>query len=111
VDLTVKAQHPDDYHPIVWPRARRTVEARALAPRLPALDGKTIALLWDAVFRGDEIFPILEDALGRRFPGTKFVAWDVFGSIFGGEEPRTIAELPDRLRQHGVDAVVAGVGC
>jgi hypothetical protein len=96
---------------VVWPRSRRTVEPRALAHRLPTLDGRTIAFLWDSVFRGDEIFPILEEALRRRFPRAAFVGWDVFGSIFGGEEPRTIAALPDRLRLLGVDAVISAVGC
>jgi hypothetical protein len=100
-----------DYHDVVWPRGRRTVERLALARRPSTLQGKTIALLWDAVFRGDEIFPILEAELARRFPGVRFVPWDAFGSIFGGPEQRTIAELPERLRRHGVDAVVSAVGC
>lgn len=100
-----------DFHRVVWPRARRVVERRDLAPRLQSLQGRTIAFLWDSVFRGDEIFPILEDALKRRFPDTRIVGWDTFGSTFGGEEPRTIAELPDRLRRLGVDAVVSGIGC
>lgn len=100
-----------DFHRVVWPRAARAVERRALAPRLPTLQGRTIAFLWDSVFRGDEIFPVLEDALRRRFPGARFVGWDAFGATFGGEEPRTIAELPGRLRRLGVDAVVSGVGC
>jgi hypothetical protein len=100
-----------DLHQVVWPRAARVVERRDLAPRLPTLQGRTIAFLWDSVFRGDEIFPIIESALQQRFPGTRFVGWDVFGSTFGGEEPQTIAELPDRLRRFDVDAVVSGVGC
>jgi hypothetical protein len=108
---STQAGRPEDFHRVVWPRARRMVERRALASRLQLLDGKTIAFLWDSVFRGDEIFPILEDALRRRFPGTKYLAWDVFGSIFGGAERRTLAELPDRLRRLGVDAVVSAVGC
>ena len=100
-----------DFHRVVWPRARRVVERRDLAPRLPTLQGRTIGFLWDSVFRGDEIFPILEGALRQRFPGARFVDWSTFGSTFGGEEPRTIADLPSRLRQLGVDAVVSGIGC
>ena len=100
-----------DFHRVVWPRAPRVVVPGKLAPRLPTLQGRTIAFLWDSVFRGDEIFPVLEGALRHRFPGARFVGWDAFGSTFGGEEPRTIAELPGRLRQLGVDAVVSGVGC
>jgi hypothetical protein len=100
-----------DFHEVVWPRGRRMVESRALARRLATLEGKTVALLWDSVFRGDEIFPILQAALTRQFEGVTFVQWDSFGSIFGGSEQHTIAELPDRLRRFGVDAVVSAVGC
>jgi hypothetical protein len=101
----------EDLHRVVWPRAPRVVERRDLAPRLPTLQGRTIGFLWDAVFRGDEIFPILEGALRQRFPDARFVGWDAFGATFGGEEPRTIAGLPGRLRQLGVDAIVSGIGC
>jgi hypothetical protein len=101
----------DDFHAVVWPRGRRMVERRDLARRLDMLAGKTIALLWDGVFRGDEIFPVLQAELTRRFPGVGFVGWDAFGSIFGGAEQRTIGELPDQLRRFGVDAVVSAVGC
>ncbi|MBI2207572.1 MAG: hypothetical protein HYU41_27385 [Candidatus Rokubacteria bacterium] len=96
---------------VVWPRGRRLAERATLAPRLGTLDGKTIGLLWDYVFRGDEIFPIVERELGRRFPGIRFVRWDDFGAIYGGDEHRTIAALPERLQRHGVDAVVSAVGC
>ena len=101
----------EDFHEVVWPRGRRMIEGRALARRLATLEGKTIAFLWDSVFRGDEIFPILQMALAQRFDGVSFVPWDAFGSTFGGSEPRTVAELPDRLRRLGVDAVVSAVGC
>ncbi len=96
---------------VVWPRGRRLAERAQLAPRLGTLDGKTIGLLWDDVFRGDEILPVVERELTRRFPRARFVRWDAFGAIYGGDEHRTIAALPDRLRQHGIDAVVSAVGC
>lgn len=112
--MTADGMKPEsllDVHRVVWPRARRVVESGKLAPRLSTLEGRNIAFLWDSVFRGDEIFPILESALRHRFPGARFVGWDAFGSTFGGDESRTIGELPDRLRKLGVDAVVSGVGC
>ncbi len=46
---------------VVWPRGARTVQATDVAPRLSTLEGKTIGQLWDDLFRGDEIFPILEE--------------------------------------------------
>jgi hypothetical protein len=96
---------------VVWPRSRRTVETAALARRSTTLAGKTIAFLWDDVFRGDEVFALLAHELRRRFPGVRFVGHETFGATFGGDEHRTIAGLPETLRDRGVDAVVSGMGC
>ncbi len=83
----------------LWPRGQKTAKVTDLAARLDTLEGKTIGQLWDDLFRGDEIFPILEHELGRRFPGIRFVRYDVFGSTHGGDE---------RLQ---VDAVISGMAC
>jgi hypothetical protein len=96
---------------VLWPRGHRTVDVKPLAARLDTLDGKTVGELWDDLFRGDEIFPMLEEELARRFPGVRFVSYGVFGSTHGGDEHRTIAELSDKLQQHGVDAVISGMAC
>ena len=63
---------------VVWPRSARSVEVKALAPRLASLEGKTVAFLWDYLFRGDEIWPTLSEELGRRYPGMRFVGWEEF---------------------------------
>jgi hypothetical protein len=96
---------------VVWPRAMRRAEPRPLAKRLDTLEGKTIAQLWDDLFRGDEIFPMLEEALLRRYPGVRFVGYRAFGSTHGGDEQKVIAEMPERLRELGVDAVISGMAC
>jgi hypothetical protein len=96
---------------VVWPRGVQTVTMTELAPRLDSLAGKTIGQLWDDLFRGDEIFPILERELGQRFPGVRFVRYDVFGSTHGPAEQRLIADLPERLRALRVDAVISGMAC
>src|SRR5436189_4073539 len=36
---------------VLWPRGRRTVTARPVAPRLETLQGKTVGQLWDDLFR------------------------------------------------------------
>jgi hypothetical protein len=41
----------------------------------------------------------------------RFVRYDVFGSTHGGDEQRVIAELPARLRERQVDAVISGMAC
>ena len=96
---------------VVWPRGIQTVAMAELAPRLDSLAGKTVGQLWDDLFRGDEIFPILERELARRYPGVRFVRYDVFGSTHGGNETRVIAQLPERLRALQVDAVISGMAC
>ncbi len=101
----------DGHYPVVWPRSEKTVVVHPLAPRLQSLEGRTIVELWDYLFRGDEIFPMLEEALSERCPGVRFVRWDVIGSTHGDEEHEVLATLPRRLEELGADAVVSGMGC
>lgn len=96
---------------VVWPRSAKTITSRPLAARLPSLEGKTIAFLWDYLFRGDEIWDLLKTELTSRFTGIRLVDWDQFGSTHGEDEHRVLAELPDKLKSLGVDAVVSGMGC
>jgi hypothetical protein len=96
---------------VVWPRGAKAVQASDVAPRLSTLDGKTIGQLWDDLFRGDEIFPMLEEEIARRFPNVRFVRYDAFGSTHGRDEQRVLTELPDRLRELRVDAVISGMAC
>ena len=96
---------------VVWPRSARSIEVKPLSPRLPTLEGKTVAFLWDYLFRGDEIWPVLSEALGARFPNMRFIGWEEFGSTHGDEEHKVLAELPAKLKALKVDAVVSGMGC
>ncbi len=84
---------------VVWPRGAKTVQATDVAPRLGTLEGKIIGQLWDDLFRGDEIFPILEEELTRRFPGVRFVRYDTFGSTH--ERVAGLRGLPGPGRHHG----------
>ena len=74
----------------VWPRAKKAVEAIHFAKRLETLKGKTVGILWDWVFRGNEIFHIIEKELAKQHPGIKFVSYEVFGATHGGEEAKTL---------------------
>src|SRR5687768_12409990 len=58
----------DGYYEAYWPRGVRQQRTRALAPRLQSLEGKTVAQLWDYLFKGDEVFELLEEGLKARFP-------------------------------------------
>ena len=101
----------DGHYEVLWPRSEKTLAVTALAPRLDDLSGKRVAMLWDYLFRGDEIFPWIEEALGARYPGVEFVRYDEFGSTHGDHEHEIIAGLPERLKSLEVDAVISGMGC
>ena len=101
----------DGYYEVLWPRAPQQMKQRALAPRLPSLEGKVIAQLWDELFKGDLVFDLLEEELTKRFPNTKFVSWRVFGSTHGDDEKEALAALPEKFRKLGVDAVISGMAC
>jgi len=104
-------QPHDGYYEAYWPRAARQQRPCALAPRLASLEGKTVAQLWDYLFKGDEVFALLEAGLESRYPGIKFVSWREFGSTHGGEEKDALAALPRRFKELGVDAVISGMAC
>ena len=104
-------QNNDGYYEAYWPRGTRQQKTRALAPRLDTLDGKTVAQLWDYLFKGDEVFTLLEEDLKRRYPGINFVSWREFGSTHADDEKKALAELPHRFKELGVDAVISGMAC
>ena len=101
----------DGHYEVVWPRSERTVPVKPLAERFDTLEGKTICQLWDYLFRGDEIFPMLETELAKRYPGVRFIRYDEFGSTHGEDEGQVLADLPRKLREAGADAVISGMGC
>ena len=99
------------HYEVVWPRSPRGVQQRRRADRLDTLVGKRVAFLWDYLFRGDELFPVLADQLIVRFEGIEIVDYIEFGNLHGADEKERVGRLPDDLRNRGVDAVVSGMGC
>ena len=101
----------DGYYEALWPRSPRQSKVKPLAKRLDTLNGKTIAQVWDYVFRGDEVFEFLEEGIKARYPDVKFVRWSEFGSTHGSDERAIVAGLPQKFKERGVDAVISGMGC
>ncbi|MFT7645814.1 MAG: hypothetical protein ACI8Y4_000547 [Candidatus Poriferisodalaceae bacterium] len=100
-----------DTYEAVWPRSPQAVELQDLADRPNSLNGRTVAFLWDYMFRGEEIFPIIAEELKARFPTVKILDFDHFGTTHGDGEAQLVASLPQLLRDSGVDAVVSGMAC
>ena len=101
----------DGLYEVFWPRTRRQAKTKPPAPRFDTLNGKTVAQLWDFLFRGDVVFQHIEDALKKRFPDVRFVSWREFGNTHGSDEHEVLARLPERFRELGVDAAISGMGC
>ena len=112
VSITVPHNGPMEHtYEVVWPSSPRGVQRRRRADRLDSLQGKRVAFLWDYVFRGDELFPVLERELTARFDDIEVLGYETFGNLHGADEKQRIGRLPDDLRSRGVDAVVSGMGC
>ncbi len=105
------ADGKETQYEVYWPRSPRQAQVTALARRLDTLDGKTVAQLWDFLFRGDEVFALLEEGLKKRFPKVKFIGWREFGNTHGSDERGVVASLSQRMKELGVDAAISGMGC
>ena len=95
---------------VVWPLGRLAYQILPVKPGPADLKGKTICELSDWAFRAEEVFPVIRESLQKRYPGSKFVEYHLFGNIHSPKEAEVIAALPDLLRKYGCDAVISGVG-
>jgi hypothetical protein len=96
---------------VVWPRSPRGIQQQRRAERLDSLAGARVAFLWDYLFRGDELFPVLRRELTRRFPDIEIVGFEEFGNLHGADEKDRVGRLGDDLHRRHVDAVVSAMGC
>jgi hypothetical protein len=101
-----------DRFDVVWPLAptRKAAAAVEQVERSDQMNGRRIGLLWDYLFRGDEIFQVVKQEVAARYADVTFIEPDVFGNLHGHDEDEVIARLPDVLRRSGVDSVIAAVG-
>lgn len=99
---------------VISPAGVPVVKHRAVNPRLPDLNGKRVAELWNGVFKGDLTFPIVRRQLQARFPGIEIVPYTEFPFQSGDDRPHAqqaagvaIAAL---VKEKGCDAVISGNG-
>ena len=104
----MNAEQPE--YQVVWPLGKSHWDLRELNQRIGDLNGKTVAEVWDRVFRGEEIFPAIREALKKRFPGVRFIEYNKFGDTHGIKQDQVLAQLPQLLKEYKVDAVISGVG-
>jgi hypothetical protein len=102
--------NPDARYDALWPLSRKAVKRVDAAPRLPDLNGRTVAELWDVLFRGETIYPQVREYIRARFPGVKFIGPEAFGNFHGPREREVDAALPEKMAQYGCDAAIVGIG-
>lgn len=97
------------HYDAVWPKSPLANALRPLAPRLTGgLNGKRVGFIWDYMFRGEELFPVLARELEAL--GVEVVGYDAFGNIHGPDEAQLVGEIPSVIAARGINAVVSGVG-
>jgi hypothetical protein len=96
----------------VWPLGRKVQDDVEAGERPSELGGRRVAFLWDELFRGPEMFEVITEVARSRHGDVEFVGWETFGNFHASaaEEKRVLGELPELLRSHRVDLVVAAVG-
>lgn len=101
-----------EIYQVVYPVGIRAVEDKPVAPSLPDLNGMVIGELWNHGFRGDETFPIIEELIRQKYPDVRFISYKDFGNFHDPTyEAKMMAELPDKIRKMGCNAVIVGNGC
>ena len=108
--MTAPSALSEPLYEVVWPLGKSCYDTRAPNERIADLGGKTVAELWDYLFRGEDIFPLVRTRLSERFPGIRFVTYDVFGNVHGPQQRELVADVPKLLKQHGCDAVISAIG-
>ena len=108
--MTSAPESREPRYDVVWPLGRPAYEERAPNARIADLNNAVIGELWDYLFRGEEIFPILREQLKARYPGIRFVTYEVFGNVHGPQQRELLARTPALLREHRVDAVISAIG-
>lgn len=93
---------------VVHPVSRRPAVARTSNAGLPGLAGQKIALVWDHLFRGDDVFRLVKERFHAERSGVEFVDHEVFGDIHGHEE--LLGQLSSRLEEMGVDGTIVATG-
>ena len=93
----------------LWPLGRATQRGRRAQAGLEKLSGARIALVWDHLFKGDEILRAFAERIGAQSADTEFIDHTHFVSDFG-DDYSGLGALPEQLARVQADAAVVAVG-
>jgi len=99
---------------VVSPAGGEITDRVSVAQRLVDLNGKTVAEIWNGVFKGNETFPAIRRALQQRYPEVRIVPYTEFPHFFGGDNPTQqkafAKEVAALVKDRACDAVISGNG-
>ncbi len=99
---------------VISPAGVQVIEQKAIAPRLPDLAGKTVAEIWNGVFKGDETFPVVREMFRKRLPHTRIVPYTEFPFFPGDDRPNAQQAVARQIamlaKEKGCDAIISGNG-
>jgi hypothetical protein len=94
---------------VLWPLGRSTQRGRRAQAGLEKLSGARIALVWDHLFKGDEILRSFAERLGAQISDIEFIDHAHFVGNFG-DDYSGLGTLREQLAQVRADAAVVAVG-
>ena len=86
----------NSYH-VVYPAGIQTTKEKNVAKSLPDLNGKVIGELWNWGFRGDETFPVIEEAIREKYPDYKILLTFFSPSVHGSSEDEGAAGAAEEV--------------
>ena len=108
---TTQAKVPPEYE-VVSPQGASTVKMITMAPRLDTLEGKTICLVSNGMFKHEVTFPVIADLLKKRFPTAKVIPYTELPISHSPTSlnSKQTTTLIAALKEKGCDAVIGGNG-
>src|SRR3974390_3162822 len=96
---------PEPTYATLWPLGRTTQRGQRAQAGLSKLSGARIALVWDHLFKGDEILRAFAERLGAQFSDTEFIDYTRFVGDFG-DDYSGLGSLREQLARARADAAV-----
>ena len=96
---------------VLSPMGQHVGKGKSIVPRLPDLKGKTVCEVWNGMFRGDVMFPVIRQLLEKHYPDMKIIPYNEFPILHpAGNTDQLCESLKETILEKACDAVISGVG-
>lgn len=110
-----KQQQGEPSFKVVSPIGESPIKMITMSPRLDTLDGKTICLSTNRLFKYEVTFPVIEQLLKEKYPNVKIIPFSEFRIIgnqdlAGDARVKALKDLGAQFLKRGCHAVISGNG-